>query len=325
MTPVSRICIVGGGIAGLTLASALDPHRFEVTLLEAQPERSGTGAALGLWPVAQRGLARIGVLDRLGELDTARPVGGGLFTLSGRRLLRAPESGLRLVDRPQLLAALESAVPESASREYREVTDPATLDAGLVIGADGVRSRVRPLVDPRAADRVRTPWITLRGIDETAPTPGTIGEYWGRGRLFGLAPLLGGRSYWFTAHHSSLGPEPIALEAALGEANRVFGHAAPVVTRTIAAARADTLVTRIWTTGPMRRYHRGRYVVIGDAAHAMTPNLGRGACSAIVDALTLADTLNSGRDLRGWQTRRLSATQLARVASGALMHVATRS
>ena len=71
----------------------------------------------------------------------------------------------------------------------------------------------------------------------------------------------------------------------------------------------------------MRRYVRGRYAVIGDAAHAMTPNLGRGACEAIIDAVTLAAAMERGT-VATWQARRVPLTQGYRVASGALMRLA---
>jgi 2-polyprenyl-6-methoxyphenol hydroxylase-like FAD-dependent oxidoreductase len=331
MTPggpmsTSRVAIVGSGIAGLTLAAALDQERFEVTIYEAQPERGGSGSALGLWPPARRTLERLRALPPLG----AQPREGGLYRLDGRPLVRfrarsrlLQDRSPQLVDRPALLAALDTAVPTTVHRVTREVTDPAELEADLVIGADGVRSRVRGLVDARAADRRETPVVALRGISAGWPDDAVAGEYWGDGMVFGIVPMPGERTYWFSAARSDL-REPVDPQEALAEARDRFRNAAPVVRQHLAAAGPETLATRLWVTPPMRSYARGRYVVIGDAAHAMTPNLGRGACSAIVDAATLAATLNRGGDLRVWQARRVPATQLARVASGALLQLVTR-
>ncbi|NHN57115.1 NAD(P)-binding protein [Calidifontibacter sp. DB0510] len=316
---MKKVSIVGGGIAGLTLAAALDPARFAVTLIEAEPEREAVGAGIGLWPSARRALARIGVTG-LPEAD-GRTV-GALHTLTGRRLvpLRGPD--LQIIRRPQLMAALAAAVPESVERRTLAVTDPAVLDGALVIGADGVRSRVRGLVHPPAAERVETPWVTLRGILPTVD-PAAVGEYWGRGRLFGLAPLVGGGGYWFTAHRSTLGPEPLSPSAVLAEASERYADASPGIRRILASPGADTLATRLWTVRTMPRYIRGRYAVLGDAAHASLPNLGRGGCDAILDAVSLATTLNSGRSLATWQARRLPVTQAARLGAAGLMNVAT--
>lgn len=324
---MSRIAIVGGGIAGLTLAAALDPARHKVVLFEEQPGRAGTGAALALWPSAVRALSRIGVvLEGVHAVATAQVQlsSGALFDIdSGERLLTAPRQAgsLTLVARPTLMAALESALPSSARRVHAAVDDPAALDADLVVGADGVRSQVRALVHPPAADRRETPWLALRGITTTPPAAGSVGEYWGAGRLAGITPTATG-TYWFTTHESALGPEPLDVGRALAEARHRFADAAPPVRKLLAGAGPHTLATRLWLTPPMPRYVRGRYVVIGDAAHATTPNLGRGAVDAILDAVSLTSALGDGTGLRSWQLRRVPATQAARALAPVLMRLA---
>lgn len=325
MEPVStrtRVSIVGGGIAGLALAAALDPQRFEVTIHEAEPDRATAGSALTLWPAATRALRRIGageVVDR----HTVPVSGGTLRDLrTGRRLLPAGTARLTIVPRPDLLAALEACVPPSVRREEALVSDPTTLEADLVVGADGVRSRVRALVRRRRPERTPTSYLALRGLTARVPGADEAGEYWGRGRMFGLVPLRSG-AYWFTTHRSTLGPEPIDPREALAEVRDVFTGVATPVRRVLADARAErVVVTRLWVAPGMTRYARGRYVVIGDAAHAMTPNLGRGAGDAILDAVSLAPVLTSGFGRARWQARRLPFTQGARLASGGMMQLA---
>lgn len=317
---LTRVAVVGGGIAGLTLAAALDPARFDVTLVEAQPERT-TGAALGLWPGARRTLTRLGVaLPAPTKADH-----GGLYRLDGARVATVRGPDLAMVMRPALMEALAAAVPGSVRRVMAEVTDPSTLDADLVVGADGVRSRVRGLVQPGAAERRETPYVTLRGIvpagaaaDRLRPL---VGEYWGAGTLFGLAPV-GDALYWFTGHVSDLGPEPLDVTTVVAEARERFVSPAPHLREVLDAAGDDTLATRLWVTPPMHRYVSGRYVVIGDAAHAALPNLGRGASDAVLDAASLARILNTNRSLASWQARRLPVTQVARTVAGWGMRVA---
>lgn len=315
---MQRIVVVGGGIAGLTLAAALDPARFEVELVEAQPERVSGGAALGLWPSARRALAGLGVLPATGDGVAGTTV--ALHDLAGRRLASARGPDIALVDRPALMAALERAVPPTVRRRVAEVEDPSQLDADLVVGADGVRSRVRGLVDASAADRVETPYVALRGI--LPSVAGGYGEYWGAGRLFGLAPMPDGRAYWFSTHRSTLGPEPLPVADVLAEARQRFDGAASTIRDVLADPGEPVLATRLWVAPPMTRYARGRYVVLGDAAHASLPNLGRGACDAILDAAALARTLDAGRSLASWRARRLPPTQAARLAAGGLMRLA---
>lgn len=321
MTP-RRVAVVGGGIAGLALAAGLDPDRFEVVLHEAEPERKALGAPLGLWPSALKALARVGA-----EPKVEKPGAGRLYSITGRPLSPITRPGLLAVPRPELLAGLEAAVPPSVRRVEQAVADPASLDADLVVGADGVRSVVRGLVHPRAAERVETPYVALRGV-RPAATPSLAGEYWGRGLIFGLMPFGPSgakREYWFTTHRSDLGPEPLDAATVLAEARERFAGAARVVRGALEQAGPDTIATRLWVAPPLPTYVRGRYVVVGDAAHAATPNLGRGACDAIVDAVTLAEALNAEGDLRRWQAKRLPLTQAARATAGTVMRAVTRS
>lgn len=313
-----RVAVVGAGMAGLSLAAALDPARFAVALYEADPSRAGAGAALGLWPSARRALSSLGVRD-LG----APAEGGALFSVSGRRVAGLGSGGPRMVLRPELLSALSAAVPSEVRRCDEEVSEPAALDADLVVGADGVRSRVRALVQPDVAERRATPFVALRGLIEEPVDPALVGEYWGRGRMFGLVPVRAGLHYWFTAHRSTIGPEPLDPAEVVADARRAFDGDAQIITRTLRVAEPGTLATRLWVTPPMRRYVRDRYVVVGDAAHATVPNLGRGAADAIVDGVSLARVLNGGGDLRAWQVRRVSFTQATRVGALCVMRFAT--
>lgn len=353
-TPL-RVAVVGGGIGGLALAATLDPRLVTTSVHEAEPGRAAIGAGIVLWPDTVRTLARIG-LRRSVELAATPVRGGAVRDLTGRPLTGMPSSRMLLLPRPALLDLLETAVPPSVCRVAGEVRDPRRLDADLVVGADGVRSRVRRLVWPGGAARRETPWVALRGVATRPPTTEETGEYWGAGLLLGVMALGPGHTYWFTSHRSGLGPEPLDPREVVAEVRaRLAGTAArPLLDRLLAETGTDPLATRLWTTPALPRYVNGRYVVLGDAAHAMTPNLGRGACEAILDAVSLGRALNhavcrdagsrcagtassalggSGpsadardaavrRALRAWQLRRLPPTQTVRIASSAVMRAA---
>lgn len=331
-----HIAIVGGGIAGLALAAILDPRRFDVTLYEAQPGRTGGGTALAMWPSAQRLLRRLGADELLA--DAARTREGSMFDASGRALVTMRGTdGLLLVSRPGLLRALGAAVPDSVRRATARVVpgDLPGIDADLVVGADGVHSVVRRVMCGAKAVARPTEFIAVRGV--VPPLPGVgFGEHWGRGALFGVTPVPGGRYNWFCSYRSELGPRDIDVEDALTDARHRFAGFGPEPRAVLAAAAPEsTLAQRIWVAPPLRSYVRistassvppaSPMALIGDAAHAMMPNLGRGACESLIDAHVLGDALNGlplPDALREYDRRRVPRTQLARAGSRAMAGVA---
>ena len=319
------ITIVGGGIAGLALAASLNPKRFGVTVHEQRRELPSVETSLAMWPEAQQ------ALDVVGILPAIRAAGSGfegmaLRDVSGKVWLRTRIDGVIGVSRADLLRLLDAAVPESVSRVHATVTSvpgaASLAGEGLLVGADGVHSVVRrECWGPRAKARL-SPYLALRGIiGETLP-PDSGGEYWGRGELFGIAPASRNRTYWYASFRSEMGPGSIDTTAALDLTRARFSGKASGIGRVLESATpAETLAQRIWTTPALRTYAREGAVLVGDAAHAMTPNLGRGACEALVDSVTLAGLLNSQpvpEALRAYNRRRLLRSQALRAASSAM-------
>ena len=315
--------IIGGGIAGSALAARLDPSRFDVTIHEQRAELPATGTSLAMWPEAQSALATIGVLDRLRDVGIALDR-FPMWSESGRRLADMPADAL-LLSRRDLLSALDAAVPDSAGRITERVEDPDRVEADVVVGADGVHSTVRRRRWGPAADARPTPALAVRGVVPEVLPPGELGEYWGRGQLFGLGPHRDGTN-WYTSFRSELGPRHVDVGEAIELARHRHRDAAPALRRVLAAATPETtLAQRIWTTPRLSTYVRGNAVLVGDAAHAMTPNLGRGACEALLDAVALGDLLERmppADALAAYDRARRRPTQRLRAASAALMRVA---
>ncbi|WP_455836008.1 FAD-dependent monooxygenase [Pseudarthrobacter siccitolerans] len=320
---METISIVGGGIAGLALASCLDPNRFEVTVYEKRPELPTVGNALGMWPNAQRALARLGVLD---EARAVSPVlgSGSLRNGAGEPWVTVNAGGMFAISRIDLLRLLDAAVPGTV----RRVTDHVQAlpaHGGLVVGADGVHSLVRRAGWGSRSAAKLTPYLALRGTLPSTVSPDVVGEYWGRGDIFGIAAARGGM-FWYASYRSGLGPYGIDAAAALEQARERFAGHSPAIRQVLAAATAQAcLVQRIWTTPRLKSFVRGRTVLIGDAAHAMAPTLGRGACESLVDAVTLADLLNTlpvEQALKSYDRQRRLRTRALSLASSALARVA---
>ena len=325
---MEAITIIGGGIAGLALAGGLDPQRFDVAIHE---QRSGVPAvetSLAMWPEAQAALAVLGVLPQIREAGTT--FGGMALRDAAGTALVAPEvRGVMGVSRADLIRILDAAVPASVHRVEGRVDDiPATgpLASGLLVGADGVHSVVRRAFWGTRSRARLTPYLALRGVLPAPVQDNAGGEYWGRGQLFGITPAAGGRTYWYASFRSGLGPSGVDVAQALEQARERFAGSAPAVRTVLERATPDaTLAQRIWTTPNLGSFVRPGAVLAGDAAHGMTPNLGRGACEAIVDAVTLAELLNARPledALRAYNRQRALRTQLLRLASSAMAGVA---
>ena len=304
--------VVGGGIAGLTTALLLSRLGVAVTVFDPSTRPGDLGAGILLQP---NGLA---VLDGLGLAEQVASSGRQLRTLEIRdvrgRLIAeqpVPEFGegldhavaIRRRDLHRvLLQAVENA-PAIALRlgagvvatdpdgrvEFRcgDATDATTF--GLVVGADGIGSgvRTRGRFDAVLGDR-RTSYV--RGLVDTAG-PEPFVEHWTPLGAFGSAPVTDRLTYFYAAAYR--GAAEAAVQdgdlASLRTAWRGVLPAAGAVLDRVASF--DDLIVSGVRTVRCRRWVDGRLVLVGDAAHAMAPNAGQGANSAIVDAAVLAEEL----------------------------------
>lgn len=320
---MEKVDIIGGGIAGLALAGILNPGKFNVTIHEQRPELPTVGTTLAMWPGAQQALSELGILGAVRSRGAIIKT-GALRLPSGEPILSMEGEGLVGVSRPELLGLLDTAVPHSVSREVGRVEQLPGV-TGLTVGADGVNSVVRRHLRNGQSQARTTPFLAVRGVIPGTPLPQDIGEYWGRGQIFGLAPA-GGGSNWYASFRSNLGPEKVDVAEALELTRNRYSNHSRAVQEVLATATPDTsLAQRIWISPPLARYAQGNVVLVGDAAHAMTPNLGRGACEALIDAVTLGKLLNElprEKALAAYGRKRLIRTQLLRTASSLMGSIA---
>lgn len=316
------IRVLGAGVSGLAAAGLLARTGAEVSLVDRDLAPPALGTSLALFRPAQRVLARLGALEQVREASAA-PQEGRLVTAEGRVLARIPAGGALLVPRTDLIRILRAALPGTVRCEQREVVDvrPERAAADLLVGADGVHSLVRRSGWPRAAAR-RHGRTVLRGTADLPPPE--VSETWGPGWLVGITPLADGGTNWFAAlpeHRTGDVAEDLAhLRRTVG------GHRASIDAVLGAATPERTLVHGI-TTAPLTCPVREDVVLIGDAAHAMAPNLGHGANTALEDAAALATAVARSRgDVRGalrrYALRRTAIDAAWQAGSSAAMHLA---
>jgi 2-polyprenyl-6-methoxyphenol hydroxylase-like FAD-dependent oxidoreductase len=174
--------------------------------------------------------------------------------------------------------------------EPGDATTPAVVhdDAGeryeaeLVVAADGLHSAVRSACWPAATVR-DTGRTAFRLVADHALDAG--GESWGRGEYVGLAPLPGGRTYLWAVTPSADVPDGDVL----AWSRRRFAGWHDPIPAVLDAVAGPVLAHPLADLRPPASWHRGRIALLGDAAHAMTPNLGQGAAQAFLDAVALGE------------------------------------
>jgi 2-polyprenyl-6-methoxyphenol hydroxylase-like FAD-dependent oxidoreductase len=307
--------LIGAGIGGLATAQALLQLGHRVRVYEAAAELREIGAGVVLGANAMR------ALDELGLHDAVRPVGTPLTTVRlldehGRVLNRADTTAfterlgydnlgiLRADLQREMLRALPPGVVQLGHRlthveqmathvtVFFENGTQATAEA--LIAADGIRSRVRrqllPASEPRYAGY--TCWRAVVQADIPGlPTTGSS-ETWGRAGRFGLVPVADNRLYWFACLNSPAPNNPTLRAYRVADLQQAFaGFHAPIPQVLAATSDADLLWGDLFDLVPLTTFAFGRVLLLGDAAHATTPNLGQGAGMAIEDAAVLARCL----------------------------------
>lgn len=304
-----RVAVVGSGIGGLCTAIGLQRAGADVVVFERARDLRPGGSGLSLFGNAVHALDSLGLGEGIRSITDAkaRSFRGGQRRPDGSWLSVYPMDALtelRVVDRAALHGLLTSSIAPYtliAGRRVVSASEEGTVRHAaadgsekvdrfdLVIAADGLRSTVRGQW-PEDPGIVYAGYSTWRGITERpVDLGGEAGETWGVGRRFGVAPLKDGRVYWFAV--ASM-PEPSRSRAET-PLDRTFDTWHAPIADLVASTSADRVqfLPIEELDGRLRTYVRGRIVLLGDAAHAMTPNLGQGGGQAMEDAATLVALL----------------------------------
>lgn len=298
-----RVLVVGGGIGGLTAAIALSHAGADVHVIERAPTLEPVGAGITLQPNAASVLHALGVrlpadaLRALPQFQVTDHAGRRLLTNDFRAAdLDHPGGAIHRADLHRALVdACPAPVELGCALQDLDVTPDGvrvTRSDGRVdtwdrvVGADGVRSQTRAslLGDLGLRYSGQTCWRFVAHAPDHVPPMAE--ERWFRGRRVGLVPLTRGRVYCFLVATAPQGqtPPPDALDRFVELEPRL----APLLA-TQPHVHHDDLLDQ-----PDIQFGQGSVVLIGDAAHAVTPNLGQGAGMAIEDAVALGLAARQG-------------------------------
>jgi 2-polyprenyl-6-methoxyphenol hydroxylase-like FAD-dependent oxidoreductase len=312
MNTKPTIIIVGAGIGGLTVALALRQAGFPIHVFERATHLKEIGAGIGLSANAMRVLRHLGVMQSVIDRGTViREVLS--YSWRGELLGRVPTTRTDVpsvcLHRADLQGALFSALPPDCIHLGEEFVSLKIADgrvtahfaggrsesADALIGADGLRSRVRAQLigDGEPTYRGYHCW---RGVCDY-PAAEQLTESFGHGLRMGVVPMgHRGTAWWCTANETPIGDhDPAHLKSRL---QGWFGKwHAPIPEMLGRTAPAAIIQTAICDRRPVTIWSKGTCTLLGDSAHPMTPNLGQGGCMAIEDAAMLARCVSHYPDL----------------------------
>ncbi len=320
---MGKIIIIGAGIGGLCTAIALQKLGYEVHVYEKFEEVKKLGAGILLQPNTIKALRKIGIAEDvnskgflLKSLEVKLVDGETIANLSIQRQIEATGEGTRSFHRAELHEVLLGLLKEGTlhlGKECQQIEqndkgvkvlfkDLTVVEGDALVGADGIHSIVRQSLIDVARIRyagytcwrsvVDVPQEIMDGLD------GAVYESWGKGTRFGTVPLSNNRIYWFACKNASEKDEKMK-NAKQKELLNLFGNFHKPVKQILELTQDDQILWNdIIDIKPLKRFHFGKIILLGDAAHAMTPNMGQGAGQSIEDAAVLMTCLEQEKNLK---------------------------
>jgi 2-polyprenyl-6-methoxyphenol hydroxylase-like FAD-dependent oxidoreductase len=314
----TKVLIIGAGIGGLATAISLRRAGFEVDTFEAAPVLRGIGAGITLWANATRGLEKLGLLSKALE-KSANFTALDVKNQSGELLMRADISKYKspsiCLHRGELIELLRQASPpetihlgktfqrfeQTESGVTAIFTDGSSASGDILIGADGINSRVRAQLkgETKPVYRGYAIWRATVKFDASFSDADIPSETFGVGNRFGLVPIGKNHFYWYATANQREGQILPARERKTKMLEFFASWHAPIP-QIIEATPAEAILHNdCYDRPPEANWSAGKVCLIGDAAHSTTPNLGQGGCMALEDSIVLANCLQDASSAPG--------------------------
>ncbi len=322
-----KVIIIGAGIGGLTTALALKHQGIAYEVFEEAPALKALGAGLGIGENAVKVLEMLGLGKELPWSAQALK-GMRILTPAGKLLSESSRVGYtihRADLHTLLLRHLDTSLVHLGKRCVRvedmgecvtaHFEDGSLSTADFLIAADGIKSRIRRDLVPASAPRYAG-YTCFRSVTDAPRECGDLewaSETWGPKGRFGIVPLRNRRIYWYACVNAAEDDARVR-EWKTAELKEVFGKYHAPIPAILSATKDETVIWgNIADVAPLPRHVYGRIVLLGDAGHATTPNLGQGACQAMEGAVVLAKHLSEEKDpalaLQHYEKDRLERTR----------------
>lgn len=304
-----QVAIVGAGIAGLTLAVALKRAGISFVVYESSPRIRPVGAGIALANNAMQVYRHLGIADQLNDkgtrISTVLLTDLDLQILDQTSLVNFEEkyqlaniaihrSALHRVlldtlgsEGIQLNKRLQQ-VMQTPDGDYQlEFADGTRANHPFIIGADGLRSQVRQLLfgDYALRDAHQVCWRGILPFDLPQKYEHVAVESWGKGKRMGFVKLADNQVYWYFLVDEDLHQPQYEVTSYVDECPLWVQH---MIQQT---PKEKIHLDKIYDLKPFEGWYKEKACLIGDAAHATTPNLGQGACQAIEDVYVISKLL----------------------------------
>ncbi len=304
-----KVAIIGAGIAGLTMAIALKRANIPFVIYEAAKEIKPVGAGIAIANNAMQVYQYLGVSDKLNaqgvRISTVKLTDFNLNLLNSTDLtpyeqqyqlaniaIHRSELHQVLLDEIGIehvvLGKRIHNIEKQANGIYDlTFTDNSKVSHEYVIGADGIRSKVRQLIfgDQPLRDAKQVCWRGVLDFDLPATHDHAALEGWGKGKRFGFVKLDSRQVYWYFLVDEDKYIRHPELTDHLSDCN-------PLVAKMIQQTpTSEIFIDKIYDLQLMQEWYKDKVCLIGDAAHATTPNLGQGACQGIEDVYVISKLL----------------------------------
>lgn len=303
-----NVTIIGGGIGGLTTALVLKRAGIPFVLYEAAPAIKSVGAGIIIANNALQVFRELGIHEeiyRQGNLVDKMIITKADFAPLSEISLQRFEAlyGLQnhAIHRSDLYDILARAVGPEHIRINKRLdriehegdvyrlafADGSVIRSEYVIGADGIKSQVRQQLFPGSVyrDARQICWRGVTGYQLPERYRHEVIEAWHKGRRVGFVQTGKDKVYWYLVINTRQEIPGAGPEAYIADFH-------PLVGELVAATPKDTLIKApIYDLKPIPAWSKDKVCLVGDAAHATTPNLGQGACQAVEDAYVLGELL----------------------------------